>query len=65
MIRTENNLLNKRQLSHYLGMSMSKIDYLMKEDKIGYYKIGKKVRFKVDEVNVWLEKYRNFTLLKS
>ena len=46
-------------------MSMSKIDYLMKEDKIGYYKIGKNVRFKVDEVNVWLEKYRNFTLLKS
>jgi len=65
MMKTDKALLNKRQLSHYLGMSMSKIDYLMKEDKIGYYKIGKNVRFKVDEVNVWLEKFRNFTLLKS
>jgi len=60
MIKTNNTLLNKKQLSTYLGMSIGKIDYLMKEDKIGYYKIGKNVRFKVDEVNVWLEKFKNF-----
>ena len=33
-----NSLLNKKQLSSYLGMSIGKIDNLMKDDKIDYYK---------------------------
>ena len=34
----DNSLLNKKQLSSYLGMSIGKIDNLMKDDKIDYYK---------------------------
>ena len=56
----ENTLLNKKQLSNYLGMSIGKIDNLIKDDKIGYYKIGKNVRFNMNEINEWLSKFRNF-----
>jgi len=56
----ERTILNKKQLSNYLGMSIGKIDYLIKEDKIGYYKIGKNVRFNMNEINEWLSKFRNF-----
>ena len=40
-------LLNKKELSNYLGFSVGKIDNLIKHNKIGYYKIGKNVRFNV------------------
>ena len=39
----ENKLLNKKELSNYLGFSVGKIDTLIKENKIEYYKIGKNV----------------------
>ena len=55
----ERTILNKKQLSNYLGMSIGKIDHLIKEDKIGYYKIGKNVRFNMNEINEWLLKFRN------
>ena len=58
----ERTILNKKQLSNYLGMSIGKIDCLIKEDKIGYYKIGKNVRFNMNEINEWLSKFRNFKL---
>jgi|MDTB01.3.fsa_nt_gb excisionase family DNA binding protein len=54
----DKTLINKKQLSEYLGMSMSKIDYLMKEDKIEYYKIGKNVRFNTDEIKNWVSKFK-------
>jgi len=47
-------LLNKKELSNYLGFSVGKIDSLIKHNKIGYYKIGKNVRFNVDEVKSWV-----------
>lgn len=58
----ERTILNKKQLSNYLGMSIGKIDNLIKDDKIGYYKIGKNVRFDLNEINVWISKFRNFKL---
>jgi len=50
--------LNKKQLSNYLGISIGKIDNLIKNKNIGYYKIGKSVRFKVEDVNNWITKYK-------
>tara|TARA_B110000908_G_C10221715_1_gene435716 strand:+ start:259 stop:438 length:180 start_codon:yes stop_codon:yes gene_type:complete len=50
--------LNKKQLSNYLGISIGKIDNLIKNKNIGYYKIGKSVRFKVEDVNDWITKYK-------
>ena len=31
---------------------------VMKDDKIDYYKIGKNVRFNLDEIKDWIMKYR-------
>ena len=41
-------LLNKKELSNYLGFSVGKIDHLIKHNKIEYYKIGKNVRFDIN-----------------
>ena len=50
--------LNKKQLSNYLGISIGKIDNLIKNKNIGYYKIGKSVRFKIEDINDWITKYK-------
>ena len=50
--------LDKKQLSNYLGISIGKIDNLIKNKNIGYYKIGKSVRFKVEDINDWITKYK-------
>ena len=50
--------LNKKQLSNYLGISIGKIDNLIKNKNIGYYKIGKSVRFQVEDINDWITKYK-------
>jgi excisionase family DNA binding protein len=55
-------LLNKKELSNYLGFSVGKIDSLIKHNKIGYYKIGKNVRFKIDEVKSWVSTFKNLTV---
>lgn len=54
----EDKLLNKRELSNYLGFSIGKIDTLIKNKKIEYYKIGKNVRFDKNEVKDWSKKFK-------
>ena len=53
-----NTFLNKKQLSNYLGISIGKIDKMMKNKNIEYFKFGKSVRFKIDDINNWVTKYR-------
>ena len=48
-------LIDKRGLAKKLGVSIRSIDVLMKDKGLPYFKIGRVVRFKVDEVNKWLE----------
>ena len=55
-------LLNKKKLSNYLGFSVGKIDNLIKHNKIGYYKIGKNVRFNVNEVKDWVSNFKQLTI---
>ena len=45
------NLTDKKGLSNHLNISVGKIDNLMKTKQINYYKIGKNVRFNLNEVN--------------
>ena len=51
-------LLDKKELSDYLGFSVGKIDNLIKHNKIEYYKIGKNVRFNVNEVKNWVSNHK-------
>ena len=51
-------LLNKKELSSYLGFSVGKIDHLIKHNKIEYYKLGKNVRFDINEVRNWVSTHK-------
>ena len=71
MIKTNNTLLNKKQLSTYLGMSIGKIDYLMKEDKIGYRWSGVvegfdlPVKVYLNGEELWLEPKTNWQAIEA
>ncbi len=54
--RTEENLINKKQLANKLGCSVSSINKYIKNKKIFPIKIGKLVRFKYSVVVAALEK---------
>ena len=49
-------LLNKNDLKEYLKCSIGKIDLMMKEKEIEYFKIGKSVRFDKNSVDKFLNK---------
>ena len=52
------NLTDKKGLSKHLQLSVGKIDHLMRKKQINYYKIGKNVRFNLNEVNDWVKNYK-------
>ena len=49
-------LFKKKELCEIMGVSIGKIDFLMKENKISYFKIGKNVRFREVDLNQFLNK---------
>ena len=55
-------LLTKQQLAKHYHCSMRTIDNWMMEGITPYYKIGRIVRFRLDEVEMALEKYRQNTV---
>lgn len=57
-------LINKKELSNYLGFSVGKIDNLIKNHKIEYYKIGKNIRFNINEIKEWVSSHKKYTILK-
>ncbi len=60
----ENQILVKRlisipQASSYLGISKKMVEKLMYRGEIPYYKVGKLVRFRPEEIDFWLSKQRS------
>jgi len=49
-------LLTKNDLKEYLSCSIGKIDLMMKEKEIEYFKIGKSVRFDKNSIDKFLNK---------
>ena len=49
----ENRLLNKRELSEYMGVSMGKVE-LMMSGGLKYIKMNRNVRFRMDDINDYL-----------
>ena len=49
-------LLTKNDLKEYLSCSIGKIDLMMKDKEIEYFKIGKSVRFDKNNVDKFLNK---------
>jgi len=51
----ENRLLNKRELSEYMGVSMGKVE-LMMSDGLKYIKMNRNVRFRMEDINDYINK---------
>ena len=50
----DRKLLNKKELCEYLGVSLGKVD-LMMSDGLRYMKINRNVRFKMEDVEEYLD----------
>jgi excisionase family DNA binding protein len=49
-------LLKKKDLCEIMGISIGKVDGLIKDNKIRYLKIGKNVRFSEADINSYLQR---------
>ena len=49
-------LIKKKELCKIMGISIGKIDGLIKENKIRYLKIGKNVRFREVDIKSYLNR---------
>lgn len=49
-------LIKKKELCEIMGMSMGKVDNLIKNNKIRYLKLGKNVRFREIDIKNYLDK---------
>jgi excisionase family DNA binding protein len=47
-------LYTKQDVAKLLNCSLSKINTLLKENKIPYFKVEKNVRFDIDDLKKWL-----------
>ena len=45
--------IGAKDVANFLGVSLRQVNYLMKEG-LPFYKIGRSVRFRLSEVQVWL-----------
>jgi excisionase family DNA binding protein len=49
-------LINKKELCELMGISIGKVDGLIKDNKIRYLKIGKNVRFRDIDIKSYLNR---------
>jgi excisionase family DNA binding protein len=49
-------LINKKELCQLMGISIGKVDGLIKDNKIRYLKIGKNVRFRDIDIKSYLNR---------
>lgn len=60
----EKKLLNEKEAAFYLGVSVSLLrqlrtrSYPSKADFLPFYKIGRSVRYRLEDLDEWLEKRR-------
>ena len=52
----EKQMLSKKEVAAFLGVSVSTIDRKMKLKEIPFHKLGRTVRFSVKEIEKYLEK---------
>jgi excisionase family DNA binding protein len=64
MYDTKMKLVSVRELSEILDIKEKTLYHLVSEGKIPYYRIGKLVRFKRDEIDSWIESKKSIPLKK-
>lgn len=50
----ERKYLSKKGLCNYLGVSIGKVENIMKEGEIQYVKFGRNVRFDIDDIVTYM-----------
>lgn len=55
-IQKGKEMLSKKEVAAYLGVSVSTIDRKMKSKEIPYHKLGRTVRFSKKEIEEYLER---------
>jgi excisionase family DNA binding protein len=55
-MKEELKLFKKKDLCDMMGVSIGKVDGLIKENKIRYIKIGKNVRFREADISSYLQR---------
>lgn len=49
-------LCNIKELSNYLKISIPEIRKLVRERRIPHFRIGNKIYFKIESINIWIDK---------
>ena len=47
--------VNLEEIADHMGLSKDTIRNYIKKDQIPYYRIGKQYKFKISEIDAWIE----------
>lgn len=56
----EQQYLTKAQAQLYTGLSERTLDYARERQELGFYKHGKRVLFKREDLDAWMERHRAY-----
>lgn len=58
-------LCDIKELSSYLRISVSEIRKLVKQNKIPHFRVGNRIKFELNTINLWIEKLEQKESKKS
>ena len=58
-------LCDIKELSSYLRISVSEIRKLVKQNKIPHFRVGNRIKFELNTINLWIEKLEQRESKKS
>lgn len=54
-----------QELSNYLTISVSEIRKLVRQNKIPHFRVGNRIKFELNSINLWVEKLEQKESKKS
>ena len=58
-------ICNIKDLSSYLKISVSEIRKLVRQNKIPHFRVGNRIKFDINSINLWVEKMEQIQREKS
>lgn len=58
-------LCDIKELSSYLRISVSEIRKLVKQNKMPHFRVGNRIKFELNTINLWIEKLEQKESKKS
>jgi len=56
--KDDDKYLSKKDVAKYLGRSIPTVNNYMKKEEIPYYKVGRSVLFRKDDIDEWVGKHK-------